>query len=192
MLPRARVLARQVAAPFVMHGADRLAVLHWEFGIQLQHLTLTPQPIASDLVVWESHRMTPLTRTHWLNMRNAASADGVTLLLMSAFRDWEEQAEVLRRYLRWGKSLSRAMRTVAPPGYSEHHTGRALDLACPECLPVDESFAETDAFRWLSEHAQEFGFAMSYPRGNPFGIRFEPWHWCASLDEPTSRPTASL
>jgi hypothetical protein len=192
MLARVRVLARQVTAPIVMHGADRLSVLHWELGIQPQHLTLTPQPVASDLVAWEAHRMTPLTRTRWLSMRNAASADGVTLVVISAFRDWEEQAEILRRYLRWGQAVSLAMRTVAPPGYSEHHTGRALDLACPECLPGDGDFAETDAFRWLSARAQEFGFAMSYPMGNPFGVRFEPWHWCASLDESTSRITASL
>ena len=30
---------------------------------------------------------------------------------------------------------------------------------------------------WLASHAGEFGFSMSYPRGNPHGIVYEPWHW---------------
>ena len=186
-LAHLRVLARQVAAPVIMHGADRLAVLHWELGIRPEDVHLSPQHVETDLVSWESHRMTALTCTRWLNMRAMAAADGITLLVMSGFRDWDAQAEVFRRYLRLGKTSRRAMRTVAPPGYSEHHTGRALDLACPDCLPVDTRFAKTDAFAWLSERAHEFGFSMSYPRKNPLGIRFEPWHWCAAAEASQSR-----
>ena len=187
-LARLRVLARQAAAPLIMHGADRLSVLHWELGIRARDVTLTPQDLAPELVVWESHRMTPLTRTRWLNLRAAAADESVTLLLISAFRDWDQQAEKFRCYLRSGKSPQRVMRRVAPPGYSEHHTGRALDLTCPECLPGGGHFAETEAYHWLCQRAKEFGFAMSYPRGNPLGIRFEPWHWCA-LREDASGPT---
>ena len=190
MLSRVRVRVRQTAAPLVMRGADRLTVLHWELGIRAQDINLPAHDVVSDLVAWESHRMTALTRSRWLNMRAAAAADGITLLVVSAFRDWDDQAEVLRGYLRRGKARARAVRTVAPPGYSEHHTGRALDLACPECLPVDKRFADTPAFAWLSERAREFGFSMSYPRGNPFGIRFEPWHWCAAPE--TSSSSAEL
>ena len=63
------------------------------------------------------------------------------------------------------------------PGYSEHHTGRAVDIATPGSRPLTEDFESTDAFRWLQAEATGFGFAMTYPRDNPWGIIYEPWHW---------------
>ena len=49
---------------------------------------------------------------------------------------------------------------------------------CPGYAGLNEDFAKTAAFRWLKRRAGEFGFWLSYPRGNPHGIAFEPWHWC--------------
>ena len=72
-----------------------------------------------------------------------------------------------------------AGRWVARPGYSEHHTGLAIDLgeeASPAC-DVATKFEETRAFQWLQAHAGQFGYEMSYPRGNETGINYEPWHW---------------
>jgi len=43
---------------------------------------------------------------------------------------------------------------------------------------LEGAFAHTEAFRWLSLHAKQFGFTLSYPEGNPFGYAYEPWHWC--------------
>ncbi|HEY4990089.1 MAG TPA: D-alanyl-D-alanine carboxypeptidase family protein, partial [Opitutaceae bacterium] len=65
----------------------------------------------------------------------------------------------------------------AAPGYSEHHTGRAVDIGVPDEPPLEEGFALTQAFSWLTAHAREFGFALSYACGNPQGIAYEPWHW---------------
>jgi D-alanyl-D-alanine carboxypeptidase len=65
----------------------------------------------------------------------------------------------------------------AAPGHSEHHTGRAVDIATPGSRPLTEEFEQTDAFRWLSSRAVEFGFSLTYPRDNPWGIAYEPWHW---------------
>ena len=48
--------------------------------------------------------------------------------------------------------------------------------------PAEESFEATPAFAWLQQHAGGFGFTMSYPRGNPHGIVYEPWHWCYAAD----------
>ena len=53
----------------------------------------------------------------------------------------------------------------------------ALDIGAPDEPPAEESFERTAAFAWLQEHAGEHGFAMSYPRDNPHGIVYEPWHW---------------
>jgi len=66
----------------------------------------------------------------------------------------------------------------AAPGYSEHHSGYALDIGTPGEPPAEESFESTAAFAWLGEHAGRFGFQLSYPRDNPHGIVYEPWHWC--------------
>jgi len=72
----------------------------------------------------------------------------------------------------------------APPGYSEHHSGRALDVTTPGATPLQEEFEGTPAFAWLSKNAASFGFALSYPRGNRHGFMYEPWHWCYRVDEP--------
>jgi D-alanyl-D-alanine carboxypeptidase len=65
----------------------------------------------------------------------------------------------------------------AAPGYSEHHTGRALDLTTADSPPLEVGFETTQAYAWLVEHAGEHGFRLSYPRDNPHGINYEPWHW---------------
>jgi len=75
------------------------------------------------------------------------------------------------------------LKVNTPPGYSEHHTGRAVDLATPGCPPLTEEFETTAAFAWLVRHAHRFGFTMRYPRGNRFGIAYEPWHWAVQEPE---------
>ena len=65
----------------------------------------------------------------------------------------------------------------AAPGYSEHHTGCAVDIATPGSRPLTEEFEDSQAFRWLTDNAGKFGFSMSYPRNNPAGFIYEPWHW---------------
>ena len=69
------------------------------------------------------------------------------------------------------------LRVNAAPGYSEHHTGRAVDIGTPGCPPLEEAFEDTAAFAWLSRNAGAAGFRMTYPRGNPQGVIYEPWHW---------------
>lgn len=123
-------------------------------------------------------RMTPRAASAWKRMRAAAAHDGVQLLPLSAFRSVERQARIIRRKLAAGQRISDILRLVAAPGYSEHHTGRAIDIGTPGETDLEESFARTAAFRWLRRHAGEFGFHLSYPRGNRHGIACEPWHWC--------------
>ena len=125
-------------------------------------------------------QMEPRTAVAWARMKDAASRDGVVLLVESAFRDLAQQAALIRDALKNGGNLDAALQWIAAPGYSEHHTGRAIDIACPGCypVPVDDAFEKTGAFIWLVENAKRSGFQLSYPRGNPHGIIYEPWHWC--------------
>jgi D-alanyl-D-alanine carboxypeptidase len=122
--------------------------------------------------------LTPPAATAWEQMQQAAATDGITLQVVSAFRSIARQAEIIRAKLARGETIDAILAVNAAPGYSEHHTGRALDLTTPGCTPLTESLAETDAFRWLTGQAARFGFVMSFPRGNPHGLAFEPWHWC--------------
>jgi D-alanyl-D-alanine carboxypeptidase len=120
----------------------------------------------------------PMAAAAWQAMKQAAAAEDVAMQLVSAFRSVGRQEEILRAKLAGGQSIEQALRVVAAPGYSEHHTGLAIDIATPEDPELDEDFEATPAFAWLRVHAAAYGFHMSYPRGNAHGYAYEPWHWC--------------
>jgi D-alanyl-D-alanine carboxypeptidase len=101
---------------------------------------------------------------------------------VSAFRGVDRQAEIVRDKLARGQTPEQVLEVSALPGYSEHHSGRAVDVASGTDRPLEEVFEQTDAYRWLLEHAAEFSFFLSYPRGNAAGYAFEPWHWCYRTD----------
>lgn len=122
-------------------------------------------------------RMTAYAFEHWQAMQAAALEDNIELLLVSAFRSAEYQCEIIRNKLLQGQNLDDILKVNAAPGFSEHHTGRALDLSTTNTEPLSEEFEHTEAFHWLEHHAKDFDFHMSFPRDNPFGIIYEPWHW---------------
>jgi D-alanyl-D-alanine carboxypeptidase len=100
------------------------------------------------------------------------------LQVVSAYRSTEYQLGILRRKLERGQTIEEILRVSAAPGYSEHHSGRALDITTPGFAALEEEFEQSPAFAWLGANAARFGFRLSYPRGNRHGIAFEPWHWC--------------
>lgn len=114
----------------------------------------------------------------WTAMRAEAERAGVRLLLLSGFRSVERQTEIVRKKLAAGQTLDAILRVNAYPGFSEHHTGRAVDVGSTDCAHLSEAFDTTREFAWLNQHAARFGFTLSYPRDNPYGIAYEPWHWC--------------
>lgn len=124
------------------------------------------------------HLLTPAAAQAWQAMRSAADLDGATLIMISGFRSFERQHALLAAQVEAGKAIEDVLTVLAPPGCSEHHTGRATDIGTPGCEPLSEEFENTAAFDWLSRRAAEFGFSLSFPRGNPFGYTYEPWHWC--------------
>ena len=125
-----------------------------------------------------SVHLTPRTAAAWRRMRRAAARDGVSLRPISGFRSVRRQVELIREKLARGRILRSILRSMAAPGCSEHHTGRAIDIGSPAALDLDGAFARTREFRWLKVNATRFGFRLSYPRSNPHRIRYEPWHWC--------------
>lgn len=146
-------------------------------------LSLPLQPEGTGLVQCENdifdrpQYMTKVTKQRWEAMRAQARVEGIELELVSAFRSVEYQCNLIRAKLDKGQVLEDILKVNAVPGYSEHHTGRALDLNTPGCEPLSAAFEQTPAFEWLCRNADQFSFTMTYPRDNPFGIIYEPWHW---------------
>ena len=124
------------------------------------------------------HRLTPEATAQWRKMKAAAQADGIEMFIVSAYRSTERQIQIIRNKIQAGQSLEEILSVSAPPGYSEHHTGRAIDIGTAESENLTIEFGNSSAFLWLQHHAHEFGFVMSYPPGNESGYQYEPWHWC--------------
>lgn len=114
----------------------------------------------------------------WQAMQSAALQDGIELQIVSAYRSYDYQKQLFMRKLARGDSLNTILQVNAAPGYSEHHSGRALDIGCAGYPYLEEEFEDSPAFRWLQEHAAAFKFQMSFPKDNTSGIQYEPWHWC--------------
>jgi len=113
----------------------------------------------------------------WRRLVAAAAADGIRLEAVSGYRSHDYQAGIIERKLARGLDLDAILEVNAAPGWSEHHSGRAVDISAPGEPPAEESFEATPAFAWLRANAAGLGFTMSYPRDNPHGIVYEPWHW---------------
>ncbi len=153
---------------------------------------LPPQAEAATLVTARTLKdgrelkLEPETARAWAQMAAAAGDGGIVLLLISGFRSVAHQRGIFDRKLAEGRSLAEILAVNAAPGFSEHHTGRAVDIGTPGCEPLSEAFEQTAAFQWLRRHAGDFGFQLSYPRGNPHGVIYEPWHWFRAGPIPTS------
>ena len=161
--------------------------LHRALGIGADYRRRSPLPlqiVPDDLVSTEAdcfgrpQQLTPAAYRAWAAMKRDAAGEGVAMFLVSAFRSPRYQHDLIARKLAIGQSIEEILAVNAAPGYSEHHTGRALDIGAPDCEVLTEMFECTPAFRWLAGNAERYGFHMSYPRGNKLGIAYEPWHWC--------------
>ena len=123
----------------------------------------------------------------FLAMQAAAARDGVDVRMQSGYRSVKYQTTLYNNKTQYyrNKGLSeadaraKAAAIVNPPGYSEHNCGLAADLNSPEHTSLDEGFEKTAAFRWLCEHAVEYGFILRYPKEAEAvtEITYEPWHW---------------
>ncbi len=115
-----------------------------------------------------------------LAMQRAARADGVELRVLSAFRPVALQKEIFFGVkAERNQSAEERAQVSAPPGFSEHSTGYAVDLgdASRPATNLSASFEATPAFGWLEANANRFHFQLSFPRDNGQGVTYEPWHW---------------
>lgn len=112
----------------------------------------------------------------FLKMQTDALKDGIKLEIVSGFRSIEYQKTIFPCKFKntnpTEEEFIARLKYSAPAGYSEHHTGLAIDINS-----LEEDFAETKEYEWLLQHASQYGFEMSFPENNKQGLGFEPWHW---------------
>ncbi|WP_242045683.1 MULTISPECIES: M15 family metallopeptidase [unclassified Calothrix] len=124
-------------------------------------------------------KLSPEAALALMKLIYAARDEGVWIIPVSGFRTVAAQEKLFQKQIEKRGSPEAAAKLSAPPGYSEHHTGYAVDLADGNFPKQDitNQFAETKAFQWLTVHAKEFGFEMSFTKNNSQGVSYEPWHW---------------
>ena len=118
-------------------------------------------------------------RDSLLKMREQAKKDAIYLVFLSGYRSINLQNEIFYslKSFRNQEAAERA-RVSAPPGYSEHSTGFAIDIgdATQRETDFETEFENTDAFKWLIKNAAKFHFKLSFNKNNKY-IDYEPWHW---------------
>ncbi|WP_290651232.1 M15 family metallopeptidase [Aquisalimonas sp.] len=172
--------------PPVADYKAKVTALHEQLGIPedySERTGLSLQPTNERLVVAGVDRrmgvflMSAEAAKAWLEMQAAARVEGVELFPVSTYRGVFEQAEIVRQRLNDNQTIEEVLKTSAAPGYSEHHTGDAIDLATPNGPGLTQEFATTEAYAWLTANAGDYCFTLSYPEDNDHGLAFEPWHW---------------
>jgi zinc D-Ala-D-Ala carboxypeptidase len=114
------------------------------------------------------------------NMISAARSQGVNIVVISGFRSISEQKHLFFDVkAQRGQVAAKRATVSAPPGYSEHHTGYAVDLGDSgvPATNLNQNFENTRAYKWLQANAARYSFEISFPRNNIQGVSYEPWHW---------------
>lgn len=127
-----------------------------------------------DELTFEDYRIyvTAETKSAFIDMAAAAAKDSINLIVDSGFRSAEFQARIIARRLAEGQPFEKVIKHVAPPGYSQHHTARAVDL-----VPSEAEFAFSATYSWLKKNAARFGFSETYPDEESNQLWWESWHW---------------
>jgi D-alanyl-D-alanine carboxypeptidase len=160
----------QTAKPPATEGSETL----------LNHFSY-PEAPATDLETAQGNiKLRKAAARAYRQMVVAARQSGVDITLISGFRSIADQ-----KYLYFdvkaerGQNASERAKVSAPPGYSEHHTGYAIDVgdSFVSATNLRQDFDKTPAFRWLRANAARYSFELSFPKNNPQGVSYEPWHW---------------
>ena len=115
-----------------------------------------------------------------LEFINYAKENNINLEIESAYRSYDKQKIIYEETLK-ENDLVYVNKYVAKPGYSEHQTGLAVDLAIfknGDYLINDDFIKEKDICNFIKENCYKFGFILRYPfdKEKITGYNYEPWH----------------
>jgi D-alanyl-D-alanine carboxypeptidase len=128
-------------------------------------------------IIGNRQKLTKKAALHWFNLIEVAENDQISLMIVSGFRSFDYQVNLILRKLERGIAIEDILEVNAPPGYSQHHAGIAVDVATRGQAPLIDEFENTAAFEWLKNNANRYNFHMPYERNNIYGFIYEPWHW---------------
>jgi zinc D-Ala-D-Ala carboxypeptidase len=165
--------------PIVQQSAGN-RVTTVETDALLGHLPYEEAPVNEMTLIGGGLKLRSAAAESFQSMKAAAKLAGVNITTISAFRSIAEQ-----QHLFFGVKAQRAQITTkraevsAPPRYSEHHTGYALDLGDGQApgTNLHQDFDQTAAYQWLRANVSRYSFELSFPQGNAQGVSYEPWHW---------------
>ena len=113
-------------------------------------------------------------------MQFLAAKKGISLKLLSGYRSIDLQRDIFyeNKSIRNQTAIERS-RDSAPPGYSEHSTGYAIDVGDGNYpnTHFEVEFEQTPAFKFMKRFASKYHFVLSFPLNNKQGVTYEPWHW---------------
>lgn len=120
------------------------------------------------MYAYSGHSIKSEVYDQFIKMWKDAQNEGLSLIINSSYRTFEEQNKIYNSY-----NDDYASR----PGFSEHQTGLALDIVKPGYS--GSSFESTDEFRWLKNNAYKYGFILRYPKNKEHitGYEYESWHY---------------
>lgn len=144
-----------------------------EFGYRPQ-----PEAMPRELrkIAGTNEQLATPAATAYERMAQAAKAQGIILYPISAHRSVQAQHSILKDKAKRGMSPDEMLKFSAPAGYSEHHTGNAIDIGTSKETDLHGDFEKTQAFNWLRTNGPRYGFTLSYDK-NGKGTGYEPWHW---------------
>jgi len=179
-------LSFSVAALRFIRNVELIPLSNLKFDVErnhdariLGHLPYKETPKEKLVLIEPNIEVHMDMRDSLLKMREEAKKDGIHLVFLSGYRSINLQNDIFYslKSIRNQEAAERA-RVSAPPGYSEHSTGFAIDIgdATQRETDFEIDFENTDAFRWLTKNAAKFHFKLSFNKGNKH-IDYEPWHW---------------
>jgi zinc D-Ala-D-Ala carboxypeptidase len=144
------------------------------------HLPYTEAPDAELASIGSGYRLRKNAATKFQSMVADARSNGVNITTISAFRSIEDQKRLFfgigaeRR-----QQPNKRAEVSAPPKYSEHHTGYAVDIgdSSVSSANLNQNFETTPAYKWMKANAAKYSFELSFPKDNIQKVSYEPWHW---------------
>ncbi len=187
-LPLVTLQSRQPEVATSPEGSQSSGVLQPSPSVSPSPVTLlghfqyaeAPASALAPVVADGSIKLRKAAAKRFQEMMAAARAENVVLVPLSGFRSRADQQHLFFDVkAERGQSPMERAGVSAPPGYSEHHTGYAIDIGDGDtpATNLSPSFEKTAAFKWLQANAAHYSFELSFPKGNTQGVTYEPWHW---------------
>jgi zinc D-Ala-D-Ala carboxypeptidase len=146
----------------------------------LNHLSYAEAPNDELVSIGGDYRLRKTAAKKFQSMISAARSSGINITTISAFRSVDDQKRLFFGVgAERGQQPRKRAEVSAPPKYSEHHTGYAVDLgdSSVPATNLNQNFDTTPAYKWLKANAATYSFELSFPKDNIQKVSYEPWHW---------------